>query len=168
VASPFSALVSSLLIQNGSSAACLHGLGGLVVVSETSRNAPLIVRQSRDVIRGGHRRSGERQGDELHLGHPHHLGQLGRASREPFLRECEVVHTSLLFRLLKSGIAIWSLPRGGKMARQPDSLGFRFALVLALAVIVLALTTWLGTASKWAAPIPASEPVYRAQHLNLF
>jgi hypothetical protein len=82
--------------------------------------------------------------------------------------ECEVVHTSLLFRLLKSGIAIWSLPRGGKMARQPDSLGFRFALVLALAVIVLALTTWLGTASKWAAPIPASEPVYRAQHLNLF
>ena len=39
------------------------------------------------------------------------------------------------------------------MARQPDSLGFRFALVLALAVIVLALTTWLGpkTMSKWAA-----------------
>jgi hypothetical protein len=54
------------------------------------------------------------------------------------------------------------------MAREPDSLGFRFALVLALAVIVLTLTTWLGpkAAIKWAAP--ASEPVYRAQHLNLY
>src|SRR5262249_61565746 len=61
-----------------------------------------------------------------------------------------------------------SLPREGKMARQPDSLGFRFALVLALAVIVLALTTWLGpkVMSEWAAP--ASEPIYRAQHLNLY
>jgi len=56
------------------------------------------------------------------------------------------------------------------MARQPDSLGFRFALVLALAVVVLALTTWLSpkSASKWAAPIAPSEPVYRAQHLNFY
>jgi hypothetical protein len=56
------------------------------------------------------------------------------------------------------------------MARQPDSLGFRFVLVLALAVIVVALTTWLGpkTAGKWAAPIPPSNPIYRAQHLNLY
>ena len=43
------------------------------------------------------------------------------------------------------------------MAQLPDSLGFRFALVLALAVIVLALTTWL----EWAGPI--SQPIYRAQ-----
>ena len=56
------------------------------------------------------------------------------------------------------------------MARQPDSLGFRFALILALAAIVEALATWLGpkTASKWTEPIPASDPIYRAQHLNLF
>jgi len=56
------------------------------------------------------------------------------------------------------------------MARQPDSLGFRFALILALAVIVIALTTWLGpkTASEWAKPIPPSDSVYRAQHLNLY
>jgi hypothetical protein len=56
------------------------------------------------------------------------------------------------------------------MARQPDSLGFRFALVLALAAIVVALTTWLGpkTASKWAAPSPPSDSVYRAQHLILY
>jgi len=55
-------------------------------------------------------------------------------------------------------------------ARQPDSLGFRFALILALAVIVVALTTWLGpkTASEWAKPIPPSDSVYRAQHLNLY
>src|SRR5215831_1940006 len=80
--------------------------------------------------------------------------------------ECEAVHTSLLFRLPK--VRHRSLPREGKMAREPDSLGFRFALVLALAVIVLALTTGLGpkTMSKWAAP--ASEPIYRAQHLNLY
>jgi hypothetical protein len=54
------------------------------------------------------------------------------------------------------------------MAQQPDSLGFRFALILALAIIVVALTAWLGpkTASKWAAP--ASAPIYRAQHLNLY
>jgi hypothetical protein len=56
------------------------------------------------------------------------------------------------------------------MARQPDSLGFRFALVLALAAIVVALTTWLGpkTASKWAAPSPPSDSVYRAQHLIVY
>jgi len=35
-----------------------------------------------------------------------------------------------------------------------DSLGFRFALVLGLAMIVLVLTTWLERA--------APEPIYRA------
>jgi hypothetical protein len=38
-----------------------------------------------------------------------------------------------------------------------DSLGFRFALILGFAIVVLMITTWL----EWAAPI--SEPVYRAQ-----
>jgi hypothetical protein len=54
------------------------------------------------------------------------------------------------------------------MARPPDSLGLRFALVLALAVIVVMLMS-VGpkTASKWAPPAP-SEPIYRAQHLNLY
>jgi hypothetical protein len=57
------------------------------------------------------------------------------------------------------------------MARQENSLGFRFALLLVLsAVVVLTLSTWLDTktTSKRAAPIPASDAVYRAQHLNLF
>ena len=55
------------------------------------------------------------------------------------------------------------------MARQPDSLGFRFALILVLlALVVLTLSTWVDTktTSKWAAP--ASAPIYRAQHLNLY
>jgi len=57
------------------------------------------------------------------------------------------------------------------MARQLDSLGFRFALLLVLsAVVVLTLSTWLDTKTtrKWAAPISASDPVYRAQHLKLY
>jgi hypothetical protein len=56
------------------------------------------------------------------------------------------------------------------MARQPDSLGLRFALVLALAVIVVTITTWLGpkAASEWAAPIPPDDSIYRAQYLHLY
>jgi hypothetical protein len=54
------------------------------------------------------------------------------------------------------------------MAQQPDSLAFRFALVLALAVIVLALTTWAAPlkkpASDSAAPITPTEAVYRPQY----
>jgi hypothetical protein len=55
------------------------------------------------------------------------------------------------------------------MAQNPDSLAFRFAVVLALAVIVLAVMSWVAApnlANDKAAP--HSEPIYRAQHLNLF
>jgi hypothetical protein len=54
---------------------------------------------------------------------------------------------------------------------QPDNLAFRFAAVLALAVIVLLVTTWAPPphpANDAAAPIPHSDAIYRAQHLNLF
>jgi hypothetical protein len=55
------------------------------------------------------------------------------------------------------------------MAQKPDSLAFRFAVVLALAVIVLLVTTWAAPpANDTAAPIPGSDAIYRAQHLNLF
>ena len=57
------------------------------------------------------------------------------------------------------------------MAREPDSLAFRFALVLALALSVLAFMTLASPpndAGNSAAPLPPSEAVYRAQHLNLF
>jgi hypothetical protein len=52
---------------------------------------------------------------------------------------------------------------------EPDSLAFRFAVVLALAVIVLAVTSWVAPrnlANDTA--VPHSQPIYRAQHLNLF
>jgi hypothetical protein len=55
------------------------------------------------------------------------------------------------------------------MAQNPDSLAFRFAVVLALAVIVLTVTSWVAPtnlANDTAAP--HSEPAYRAQLLNLF
>jgi hypothetical protein len=57
------------------------------------------------------------------------------------------------------------------MAQQPDSLAFRFAVVLALAVIVLLVTTWAAPphgANDTDTPIPHSDAIYRAQHLNLF
>jgi hypothetical protein len=57
------------------------------------------------------------------------------------------------------------------MAQEPDSLAFRFAAVLALAVIVLLVTTWAAPphpANNTATSIPHSHPIYRTQHLNLF
>ena len=56
------------------------------------------------------------------------------------------------------------------MAREPDSLAFRFAVVLALAMSVLVLMT-LATSPKLAsnsAASPASEATYRSQFLNLY
>jgi len=61
------------------------------------------------------------------------------------------------------------------MALQPHRLEFKphrpefiFAMVLAMAVTILAITTWAAPSnpeSDWAAPIP---PIYRSQHLNLY
>jgi hypothetical protein len=52
---------------------------------------------------------------------------------------------------------------------EPDSLAFRFAVVLALAAIVLLVTTLAAPlANDTATPIPRSDAIYRAQHLNLF
>jgi len=53
------------------------------------------------------------------------------------------------------------------MAREPDSLGFRFAVVLALAAIVVAITTWRSQVKRASAG-PPSEMIYRTQHLNVF
>jgi hypothetical protein len=56
------------------------------------------------------------------------------------------------------------------MAKKPHSLAFRFGVVLALALIVLAATMWAAAkhaAKDTAAPIP-SDAIYRAQPLNLF
>jgi hypothetical protein len=55
------------------------------------------------------------------------------------------------------------------MAQERDSLAFRVAVVLALAVIVVLVTTWAAPpANDTATAIPRSDAIYRAQHLNLF
>ena len=57
------------------------------------------------------------------------------------------------------------------MAQERDILAFRVAVVLALAVIVLLVTTWVAPphpANDMATSIPRSDAIYRAQHLNLF
>ena len=57
------------------------------------------------------------------------------------------------------------------MAQERDSLAFRVAVVFALAVIVVLLTTWAAPphpANDTATSIPRSDAIYRAQHLNLF
>jgi hypothetical protein len=57
------------------------------------------------------------------------------------------------------------------MAREPDSLAFRFAVVLALAVIILVVMTLAAPphpTNDTAAPIPSNDPIYRAQYLNLY
>jgi hypothetical protein len=47
------------------------------------------------------------------------------------------------------------------MAREPDSLAFRFAVVIALAVIIVAITTWASHNKRASAvPIPA-DAIYR-------
>jgi hypothetical protein len=57
------------------------------------------------------------------------------------------------------------------MAFQPHRLEFIFGMVLAVAVSILAITTWafsLNPESDSAAPIPPSEAIYRAQHWNAY
>jgi hypothetical protein len=57
------------------------------------------------------------------------------------------------------------------MAQEPDSLAFRFAAVLALAVIILVVMTLAAPphpANDTTAPIPSRDPIYRAQYLNLY
>ena len=51
-----------------------------------------------------------------------------------------------------------------------DSLAFRFAGVLALAIILVVMTLAAPPppANGTAAPIPSSDPIYRAQYLNLY
>jgi len=56
------------------------------------------------------------------------------------------------------------------MAQEPDSLAFRFAVVIALAMVILVVLTLAnppypknGTVGS----IPSSDPIYRAQFLSL-
>jgi hypothetical protein len=57
------------------------------------------------------------------------------------------------------------------MGQEPDSLAFRFAVVLVLATIVLAVTTFAAPphpANDEIAPISPIDATYRPQYLNLY
>ena len=57
------------------------------------------------------------------------------------------------------------------MAQEPDWLGFRFGVVLAVAMTILAITTWASPPdpdSDSAAPIPPRETIYRPQLANVY
>jgi hypothetical protein len=54
------------------------------------------------------------------------------------------------------------------MARAPDSLGFRFAVILAVAAIIVAITAWQSPLKRERASAVRTDSIYRAQHLNLF
>ena len=89
-----------------------------------------------------------------------------------FSRECEAVHSSLAFPPSKVCHGDTHLVLGGERWHgEPDSLAFRFAVVLALAVSVLVfmtLATPPNLASNSAAPLPPSEAIHRPQLLNLY
>ena len=57
---------------------------------------------------------------------------------------------------------------GVDMARAPDSLGFRFAVVLELAVVDVAIATWAFPNNVASAVPDTTNSIYRAQHVNLF
>jgi hypothetical protein len=83
---------------------------------------------------------------------------------------CDGAHTSLPVPLTKIRPGhIWR--QEADMTQKPDSLAFRFGVVLAVAAIVLAIITWAAppnSESAAAEPIPPREVIYRPQHLNLY
>jgi hypothetical protein len=57
------------------------------------------------------------------------------------------------------------------MAQEPDWLAFRFGVVLAVAMTILAITTWASPPdpdSDSAAPIPPRGTIYRPERWNLY
>jgi hypothetical protein len=57
------------------------------------------------------------------------------------------------------------------MVRKPDRLAFAFGMALAVAVTVLAITTWANAPDLEDEAVASSAPrqtIYRPQHLNLY
>jgi hypothetical protein len=52
------------------------------------------------------------------------------------------------------------------VAPKPARLVFVFGMLLAVAVTILAIMTW--SHRNLAEPVPPTEAIYRAQHLNLY
>ena len=71
----------------------------------------------------------------------------------------------------RDGLGDRLIRMGEAMIAAHDSLAFRFAVVLALAVIILVVMTLAAPpppANGTAARLPSSDPIYRAQYLNLY
>jgi hypothetical protein len=54
------------------------------------------------------------------------------------------------------------------MGQNADSLAFRFAVVPALVMIVLAVTSWVASPNLANDTAARGDSIYRAQHFNLF
>jgi hypothetical protein len=54
----------------------------------------------------------------------------------------------------------------GMVVAKAGMITLGFGIVLAMAVIILAITTWAGRNS--AVPIPPTEVIYRSQLLNVY
>jgi hypothetical protein len=54
------------------------------------------------------------------------------------------------------------------MAPKQGNFAFRFAVVLALTVIIVAITTWVSHHKRASAVPSPTDAIYRTQHLNLF
>src|SRR5262245_50195150 len=82
--------------------------------------------------------------------------------------KCELAYSSLATSPSKVQGGLWC--QEADMAQ--DSLTFRFAVVLALAVIILVVMTLAAPPcpanDDTATPIVSSNPIYRAQYLNLY
>jgi hypothetical protein len=57
------------------------------------------------------------------------------------------------------------------MARKPDGLVYLFGIVLAMAMTVLAITTWAGlpdSGDESASPLPPRQTIYRPQNWTVY
>jgi hypothetical protein len=57
------------------------------------------------------------------------------------------------------------------MARKPDGLVYLFGIVLAMAMTVLAITTWAGlpdAGDESASPFPPRQTIYRPQNWTVY
>src|SRR6516225_5922059 len=121
-----------------------------------------VVRAVSSVTPGGKGRSARQRAAPFFL-----FGCMRVRGAESISSECEGAHTSLAIFPSKVRSELWC--QEADMAH--DSLAFRFAVVLALAVVILVIMTLAAPpppANGTAAPIQSSDPIYRAQYLNLY
>jgi len=88
-----------------------------------------------------------------------------------FSSECDAAHISLPIALLECGLATSIYSKEVDMARKRETLASAFGMALALALTVLAITTWANApdpADESAASPPPRQTIYRPQYWNLY